>query len=584
MKYIFKTTKGFRTYMCILFFLVISTTITGATFPYIMGEIVDQIFYIRKMESFLLWFLFYAVLYLLNQCLHGALNYIWAYLEIKYVVEIRKECFKHLLKLKADIWTKMRSGDVMSRIEEDTESFLEFIHRSLFYVFANTVNLCISIGYLFYANFMMGMVAIVMTPVLVWFIRYFTEKLKCKHQDVSEQRGMLESWVLEMMVGIKEWKILNADEKIKSDFYNKLDMLIKKEKMISYVEIEADSVNQILLLAGQLCIYFIAIQKISNETMTIGQFITCMTYFSSCAALFNSLGLKIKDISKNWIRIKRVEEMMLWPEENDEKVKNIKILTGEILFKDVSFGYGNRNVLSDINLKIKGGEKIAIIGKSGEGKSTLLQLLYRLYEPSSGAIYVDGKNLISYDRSNLRSQIAVVHQESALFEGSLRENITFSNDKSQDIRIKCILQGLQMQELIENLPEGLDTIIESNSQKLSGGQKQRIAIARCIYRKPTILILDEGTSALDSKTEKKVLSFIKEELPNTTILSVAHRFSAALVSDRIAVMEGGKISAIGTSEELMKRNELYRLFYNEYANAILEAEKKDEEKFLAVKI
>jgi len=569
MEYIWKTTKGYRLKFTGLFAVIIFSTVTGALFPYAIGKIVDQIFYHQQMQSFLLNFLLYAGLYFLNQCGHGALNYLWAHLEITYVVEIRRRCFAHLLKLKAAVWTHIQSGDVMKRIQEDTECFLEFIHRSLFYVLANFIQLGISIGYMLYTNVSLGLVTIVLTPVLAYTIRYFTGKLKLRHQEIRSEKGLLDAWIQEMMIGISEWKLLNADTKVQADYKAKTDSVIQKEMCTEYLSLTSSTVNEALTLAGQLCIYCICAFCIGRDSMTVGQFVACASYFSTCASYFNALGKKITDVSRNLVGIRRVEEFMTWEEEEEQPgAENRSIEKGMIQFENVSFGYEEAPVLQHTDLQIEPGSKIVFVGKSGQGKSTLLQLLYRFYEPWEGTISVDGRRLTDYTLQSLRSQIAVVWQDNGLFHGSLRKNIIFSDDTSWDDRICEILEGLQLKELAEGFPEGLDTLVGSGGRSLSGGQKQRIAIARCIYHQPKILLLDEATSALDDETERAVNTFIYEQLPSATILSVAHRFSAVLAAEKAVVMEEGSIADAGTHDELLLRNELYRTLYTEYQNTL----------------
>lgn len=244
------------------------------------------------------------------------------------------------------------------------------------------------------------------------------------------------------------------------------------------------------------------------------------------------------------------------------------MVRGDIIFDDISFGYGEALVLKDFRLKVEQGEKLVLVGRSGEGKSTLLQLLYRLYEPNTGRILLDGIPVLNYTLASLRSQIAVVQQENGLFQGTVRQNISLSDDTSQDERIWDILEGLKLKELVSEFPEGLDTIIGNRARELSGGQKQRIAIARCIFKKPKILLLDEATSALDEVTESTVNKYIYEQLPDTTILSVAHRFSTVLSAEKIVVVENGYASAIGKHEQLLRENSLYRNLYTEYLNSV----------------
>lgn len=568
MKFIYSTTKGYRGHFFLLLLSVLFSTVSGAMFPYVTGKIVDEIFYKQQMRGFLLYFFLYAGLYFLNQCGHGVLNYLWAHLKASYVVAIRKRCFKHLLQLKASVWTNIKSGDVMKRIMDDTECFLEFIHRSLFYVTANFLQLTVSIGYLLYTNWLLGLVAIILTPVMAWSIRYFTAKLQVRQRNVRRQKGLAEAWVLEMMTGISQWKLLNAHNKVKSDYECKNRQVIEEEIGAGYQELASVNVNEALTLIGQLCVYCIAAFCIVRDTITVGQFVACASYFATCASYFNALGKKITDITVNMAGIGRVEELLSWEAEEDfPAAEDIAIRKGSICFQEVSFGYDEKYVLKKFSLRIEAGEKIAFVGRSGEGKSTLLQLLCRLYEPREGEIYVDDVRLRDYTLSGLRQQIAVVQQENGLFHGSLRENISLSKERKQDARIWEILEGLQLKELVEQWPEGLDTVIGSGSGEMSGGQKQRVAIARCIYRKPKILLLDEATSALDEVTEKEVNAFIYAELPDATILSVAHRFSTVLAADKAVVMEQGSVTAVGTHEYLMRENALYRTLYEEYRHA-----------------
>ncbi len=583
---------------------VLFGTVTGAMFPLVTGKIVDEIFYKQQMKGFLLYFLLYAGLYFLNQCGHGVLNYLWARLEASYIVEIRKQCFQHLLRMKAAVWTNIKSGDVMKRIMDDTECFLEFIHRSLFYVLANFLQLAVSIGYLLYTNWLLGLVSIILTPVMAWSIRHFAAKLKARQEKIHRQKGLAEAWILEMMAGISQWKLLNAQDKVKSDYEAKTRKVIEEEVGAGYQELASANVNEALTLLGQLCVYCIAALCIVRDTITVGQFVACAAYFATCASYYNALGRKITDIAGNLAGIDRVRELLEWETEEDwPGAKEIEITKGGICFQEVSFGYEEQEVregiagkskpeepgtvkpgilkpgaeesdagagnlvLREFSLQIEAGEKVAFVGKSGEGKSTLLQLLCRLYEPREGTISVDGVSLTDFTLGSLRRQIAVVQQENGLFHGSLRENISLSDDPGQDALIWEILEGLKLKELVEQWPEGLDTVIGDGSREMSGGQKQRIAIARCIYRRPRILLLDEATSALDEATERDVNAFVYDRLADTTILSVAHRFSTVLAADKAVVVEQGRVAAVGDHNSLMKENALYRTLYEEYRQA-----------------
>ena len=422
MRYLLETTRGYRLRFSCLFFTIIFATVTGGMFPYAIGKIVDQIFYQKQLRGFLGCFFLYAGFYFLNQCGHMALNYLWAHLKVSYVTDIRKQCFEHLLRLKAGILAQVRSGDVMKRIQDDTECFLEFIHRSLFYVLANFVQLGISVGYTIYTNFFLGLTVIVMTPVMAYSIRYFSRKLTERHERIRDKMGLADAWIQEVMVGLTEIRLLGALPKAGEDYEGKTRDVIREEIGAGYLGLEADSVNEMLTLAGQLCIYCIAAFSVCRGTMTVGQFVACAAYFSSCAAYFNALGKKLTDISANMVGIRRVEEFLSWEVEQDSlSAEDRCIREGGISFADVSFGYAEAMVLKQISLEVHPGDRVAFVGKSGEGKSTLLQLIYRFYEPQEGKILIDGAELADYTLESLRNQIGVVQQDNGLFRGSLRE-------------------------------------------------------------------------------------------------------------------------------------------------------------------
>lgn len=253
-------------------------------------------------------------------------------------------------------------------------------------------------------------------------MRFFSVRLKERHEWIRNGKGLAEAWIQEMMVGMREIKLMNAQPKVERDHEEKVSQLIGKEIEAGYLALASDSVNGGLLLVGQLGIYCIAAFCVGRETMTVGQFVACAAYFSICAAYFNALRKKLADISANMVGIRRVEEFMSWEEEQDLSGAEEKLIEkGGISFDGVTFGYGEGLVLEQVCLEVLPGEKVAFVGRSGEGKSTLLMLLYRFYEPMEGRISKDGVVLTDYTLCSLRSQIAVVQQDNGLLHCSLRK-------------------------------------------------------------------------------------------------------------------------------------------------------------------
>ena len=579
-QYIWRTTKGYRLRFFLLFVTVMAATAAEAMIPAVIGGIVDQIFYLRSLKGFLLCFFWYAGIYLFNQTMHGCLNYLWAKLKVTYVVDIRRECFDHLLRLKSERLSDMKSGDVFRRIQDDAEAFLALIHWCLFYVLGNLLQLFISVIYLLHIDRYLGLVAVILSPLMAFSLKKFGSLLKRKQTEIQREKGFLEAWIFELIDGMREWKLLNSGEWVKRQYLKKTRSILSGEKTNAYMEIAADGVNGGITLAGQLMIYLISALRIAGGGMTVGQFVASASYYTSCARYFNAIGQKISAVSANLASTERVFDFMSWEEETDRPgAKERPVTKGEIVFDRVSFCYGNTPVLREVSFSAASGEKTAIVGRSGEGKSTLLSLICRLYDPLEGRIRIDGQDIETFTLRSLRKQIGVVQQSSSLFAGSIRKNITFSDDPGQDGRVWELLKGLKMDDVIRQYSDGLDTMVDDGENaegyvSLSGGQKQRIAIARALYKRPAVLLLDEATSSLDEKTEKDVYQYILETLPDVTLLSVSHRFSTVLKADRILVMEDGRISAQGTNEELLRKSAVYSGLYEEYRRA--SSEKRGE--------
>jgi ABC-type multidrug transport system fused ATPase/permease subunit len=565
--YIWKSTRGYRIKFLFLFSTVIMGTFSEALFPIAIAQIIDQIFYDKELDQFFLWFLVYASLYFFNQLMHGCLNYVWAKLKVTYLVDIRKVCFEHLLTLKAERLTNLKSGDVFKRIGDDVEAFLELIHKSLFYVLGNIFQLIISVGYLIYFDIYLGIVAIVTTFAMVLLIRYFGKLIRLKQERIQTEKGVLEAWIVEMINGIKEWKLLNAGKWVKDKYLKRTRDIFKLEISSGYIELFSNVTNNGTTLLGQLMIYIIAAYRIIANNMTIGQFVACMSYYTNCAKYFNAVAKKVSDISKNVVAANRVLDFLNWEEENDGiGAKERKIRKGRIQFCNVNFCYGSSFSVKNLIFSAEPGEKVSIVGESGGGKSTLLSLVYRLYDITGGTIYIDDQDIRKFTLKSLRSQIGIVQQNNSLIVGSVRKNIIISDQKEDDNKIWDLLRGLKLDEMVKKMPNGLDTIIGENGvveegETISGGQKQRIAIARVLYREPQILLLDEATSALDRKTENNVYEYILKKLPQATILSVSHRLSIVLKSDRVMIMKNGTLMEQGNVEELVNANLSFSKLY-----------------------
>ena len=299
--------------------------------------------------------------------------------------------------------------------------------------------------------------------------------------------------------------------------------------------------------------------------LTTGELMTLLTYTTQILSSLMMLSMVLVMITISKSSAERICEVL----QEDPDIKNSKnaikqVKDGSIEFKNVGFSYikdKNKECLKDINLKINSGETVGILGGTGSGKSSLVNLIPRLYDVTEGKLLVGGKDVKKYDIESLRNEVSVVLQKNVLFSGTIKDNIRWGNESATDEDIIRVCKLAQADEFIEQFPDGYDTYIEEGGTNVSGGQKQRLCIARALLKHPKILILDDSTSAVDTKTDSLIQKAFKEEIPDTTKIIIAQRISSIENCDKIVVMDNGKINGIGTHEELLKDNEIYKEVY-----------------------
>lgn len=567
-EYVYSTTKGYRIMFLLLFIFVIGNALTTLLFPFMIGKIVDSILYSQQFNLFYTYFLIYFGIYMGNQLINCGLNFCYANLKSTYLVNIKKSCFEKIQRLKASFFSTINTGDIISRINDDVDKFLDFIHFDFFFSINDILHLFGGIIYILHISKLLGGICIIIIPIMYYITKYFVEILTILNREIERKRGKLSAWIFEIMAGLTEIKLLNANHKMSVDYMNYSQKIVDEEIRVSYKNIQSQRINILVLLVGQLVFYVISAFCISNSKMSVGEFVAGCTYFTTCSTYYKNFITRISDVVKHMISIERVHEIMLYDEEKEEnKGITTKLLKGDIKFLNVKFSYEDRLILNGINFEIPTGEYVSIVGKSGEGKSTIVNLLCGFYPLDSGRILIDNESIEKYSLKCLRDRIGIVSQQSIVFEKSIRYNLIFSDELYRDNEIKNILRKVGLINDIVNEYGSLDTIISEKERQLSGGQKQRLIIARMLLRKPDILVLDEATSAIDDESEIKINKVIRDEYKNNTVISIAHRFSTILRADRIIVLNQGKIIAQGKHDTLYKSCDLYR---NLYDNALHE--------------
>lgn len=549
-----------------VFLIIVVTTAIVAFYPYLFGKLIDALFYDKNISMFVKIVLIYLVIYIINQILHYRLDIMVAKLGIQYSFDIKKNLLHKVLTYKSKDLSSLNTGDIISRVNKDADEPLNFIYHDIFYGLSAFMDFLMCFGIIAFINSTLAIIMLIMSLVAFLLSKYFEAKLAPLYKNIIKQRAKNSNWLFEVLNGMRDLKLIFSVDRCFDKYMKTETEIVDFSYRIAKKEIMAERVNDGVKLISTIIIYFFAAAFIIQNMLTLGGLVACVDYFNRMMLMMDRIYARIFRVSKRMASINRVMEIEDFDSENDlSSNEQFDIAEGEVVFDAVTFAYeDNKKVLDQINLSIRPGEKIALVGRSGEGKSTIAQLICRLYEVNQGEIRIDGKNINEIDVHSLRRQIGIVNQNAAIFSNTIRYNLIFSNKKEKDHEIWEVLKQVEMDKVIAQLPEGLDTYLTSAGLALSGGQYQRLAIARAYLKKAAIMIFDESTSAIDGHTEESIIQSWNEMFKNHTVIVIAHRFSTIMNCDRVAVLENGKIVACDIHDTLINTCESYRkLFYKQ---------------------
>ena len=518
-------------------------TILSIVMPILFGIMIDQIVYHTNLPLFfklsgmyVILALFLCILYLFIYAQHH-------YLINMFTLNIRLDIFKHLHKCTAETLSDMSTGDISTLLEQDCSECMHFLIRNVIHPLNRFLSLLITMGYLYKIDFRIGIFATLAAPLSVYINTRLGKHMRTYSDIHRAAYGSYIGWAFEILSALKDIKILRAENHAAHTFQERHKNIFTQEKKAATTGYMAGQLTDFVTLFIRLCIYTFAGYLAAEEQLTIGVLTIILSFYNSLTNKLSVLGSSYLDGMQRISRIQKIHDFLQTPsEESQNRRKQLDIHTGNIELRRLHFSYKNGlPLLSDVNLTIQKGERIAIIGESGGGKSTLAYLLLGFYEPAEGDIFIDGQRLSDCSLASIRQQIGLVAQDVLIFPGTIRENLKLNLSKITDEQILSACHQAGLQELIRDLPDGLDTVIGVPGKDLSGGQKQRIAIARIYLRNPKIIIFDEATSALDSETETQIHQAWNTVLSGRTSIIITHRSSTLMHCDRIATLEKGKL-------------------------------------------
>ncbi|MGN1180070.1 MAG: ABC transporter ATP-binding protein [Suilimivivens sp.] len=494
-------------------------------------------------------------------------NYIhtWLYAKTVRNVErnLRSSLVRKLQQLSITYHNEMQSGRLQSKIMRDVEQIETLSSQIFITVLSILLNVVVAFGIVIFKSLTVFLFFLATIPVAVCLMVAFKSKIKRYNADFRKEMEETSVRVMEMveLIPVTRAHALEKQETQKMD--HQLGHVAEKGLKLDMIQTYFSSISWVAFQLFQvICLAFTGYLAAKGQ-ISVGEVVMYQTYFSSIVNQVSNVITLLPTVSKGLESVNSIGDILLCHDVEDNKnKKKVKNITGNITFEHVTFQYPDADapVLKDLSFQIKAGETVAFVGSSGAGKTTILNMVIGFIKANSGKILIDGMDLNTLNLQSYRSHIAVVPQQSILFSGTIRENITYGMDNISDQLLDQVIKAANLEELIDSLPDGLDTIITEHGSNLSGGQRQRISIARAFIRDPRILILDEATSALDTISEKKIQDAIHNLVQDRTTLIVAHRLSTIRDADKIAVVGNGGIEEFGTYDELLNlKGEFYRL-------------------------
>ena len=544
-----------------LIFLSLATLVSVYT-PFLYGKAVDLVAEGKLVDLNLLWLVIgsYALARLGQVFFDEAKEFVFARVAQRAVRGAALKAFKHMHSLSLTFHLNRQTGGLTRAIDRGAKG-IEFLLRFTAFEIVPVIVELFTVGIVLWVTFGFVYAAVTVSTVLV----YIVYTIKVTEWRIAIRRKMniadenASTKAIDSLLNYETVKYFNA-EIVEAERFNAAMKLYEDSAVKARASLSIVNIGQGGIIAlGLFIIMGMAGEDIASEKMSIGDFVVVNTFLLQLYLPLNFLGFVYREIRQSLLDMGRM--FALVDEKPDiidkQKAYDLNVHGGKIEFKNISFSYGNRKILKDLSFVVNPGHKVAIVGPTGAGKSTISKLIFRFYDPSSGNIFIDDQCLRDVTQRSLRSNIGVVPQDTVMFNDTIKYNISYSKPGSSMIEIENVAKLSSIDKFISNLELGYETVVGERGLKLSGGEKQRVAIARALLKNPKIFIFDEATSALDTKTEKLIEKSLKKLSNKNTTLVIAHRLSTVIDADKIIVLENGKIAEQGTHKELLQKNGLY---------------------------
>jgi ABC-type multidrug transport system fused ATPase/permease subunit len=567
----------YRKWLLLIFIALLIETVMSLAAPWPLKIILDNVIENHKLPLWFDWIglgqigsdkmglaLVAAITVILIAVVGAVASYIDSYYTesvAQYVAnDLRQKIYHHLQRLSLRYFNTHQTGNMLNTITEDVGTIQNFASSSLLGILVDAMTILGMLGLMFFLNWEFALVAVGITPFLLFFVIRFKKLVKKATHKVRANQSHMFS-VLQQ--GLESERTVTAfgrqeleEQKLTTASFETVSSALKARRIKSLL-------SPVVGIVVSFCIAIVLWRGTSltlSGTMTIGALTVIIAYLNKFFKPVQDLAKMTNSVAQATVALERIQSVL----DTDDiifqkpKAKSTGILKGEISFDHVAFGYDQDTpVLTDIHFTIKAGQRIGICGPTGGGKSTVVSLIPRFYDPTDGRVLIDGVNIVDYKLEELRAQIGFVLQDTVLFYGNVRDNIAYGRPGATEEEIRDAARLAYADEFIDKMPKGLDAIVGEKGLTLSGGQRQRIGIARALIRNSPILILDEPTAALDTESEEFVMKALEVLMKGRTVITIAHRLSTIRDADKIIVVKGGFVAEEGTHEELIAHNGIY---------------------------
>jgi ABC-type multidrug transport system fused ATPase/permease subunit len=551
--------RPYRRGVMVSFVLAAAAMGTGVLIPLLVGRTVDEI----RHGGANLWPLAIAVTAagLVRLAFSVSRRLVAGKVSLGVEYDLRNRMYRHLHSLELGFFDSQQTGQLMSRATVDLQSVRFFLGYGLIFILQSAITIVIAAGVMIWVDPLLAAVSLAPMPFVIWIAFRYGRLNRPASQEVQQRIAELTAEAEENIGGVRVVKAFAQEARQLHRFRHSARRVFDQSMVSSRLRAFYSPFIAFLPQLGLAALIFVGGKQVIDNQLSEGDFVAFYGYVLMLTSPMRMLGIALGMAQRAVASGQRVFELL----DREPRLTSAPGAPGlppgggRVELRDVAFAYeGGGLVLSDIDLTVEAGRTVALVGPTGSGKTTLVMLIPRLYDVTRGAVLVDGVDVRDVDSASLRSEVAVVSDDAFLFSASLRDNIAYARPEASDEQVVAAADRAGLDGLIDDLPDGLDTLVGERGLTLSGGQRQRVAIARALLAEPRILILDDATSSVDATTESRIKSALAEVMEGRTTFVIAHRLSTIALADDVVVLEDGRVAARGTHDELLERSELYR--------------------------